>query len=297
MTKTFWGIFLLFVYPLFLFPGTSVDKKEEKAYELIYKDVQLLKRNLIELDKKIDQNREEINSIKSLVSEMLSVLRLIQENQTDLKNEQNKLPAQYQVILEKLHTFELQLAKYSETLTQIRQAAPQMVPPEGTGQETAQPAPQTSEETPPAEKPEEKTETPLQPAAGQLSPLEVYNTAMADYLKGNFALAIEGFKLYLEQFPESPLADNSLYWIGECYFSLNQYQEAINSFNGLILNYPEGDKIPTAYLKKGLSLIELNKKDDAIAVFRLLISKFPYEEDAKIAQEKIKELGYSPASF
>ena len=40
--------------------------------------------------------------------------------------------------------------------------------------------------------------------------------AYNDYLKGNFDLAVEGFKMYREQFPASPLADNALYWIGEC---------------------------------------------------------------------------------
>ncbi|MBN1272602.1 MAG: tol-pal system protein YbgF [Candidatus Aminicenantes bacterium] len=291
MGKTIWGIFLLFSLSLAV-PGSNTDKKE-KAYELIYKDIQLLKQNLFQMDKKIEQNREEIKTIKTMLSEMLSLLRLLQENQTDLQNEQNKIPAQYQVILEKLQTFELQLAKYAEILTEIRQGIPQVAPVEGSEEETNQTPPdrQTSEASPPAKESELPT-VPPGLSDEQLSPLEVYNNAMADYLKGNFALAIEGFKLYLEKFPESPLADNSLFWIGECYFSLKQYPEAITSFNDLILNYPEGDKIPTAYLKKGLSLIELDKRDEAIAVFRLLISKFPYEEDAKIAQEKIKELGY-----
>jgi tol-pal system protein YbgF len=114
--------------------------------------------------------------------------------------------------------------------------------------------------------------------------------AYSDYRKGNFELAIDGFKMYREQFPESPLADNSLYWIGECYFSQRKFAEAIEQFNELILNYPRGDKVPAAYLKKGISLTELGKKQEALSVFKLLISKYPLEEETKIAQEKIKEL-------
>ena len=37
-------------------------------------------------------------------------------------------------------------------------------------------------------------------------------------------------------------------------------------------------------------MAELRRKDDALVVFKLLISKYPLEEEARIAQEKIKEL-------
>ena len=99
------------------------------------------------------------------------------------------------------------------------------------------------------------------------------------------------FSIYLEQFPDSPLADNAKYWIGECYFSQEKYDEAIDHFNELFINFPQSDALPAAYLKKGLSLIELNKKEEALAVFKLLITKYPLENEARIAQEKIKELG------
>ena len=153
------------------------------------------------------------------------------------------------------------------------------------------------EKTPPPkketveEKKEEQTEEEPKPSISpNLSPQEVYNMARSDYLKGNFQLSIDGFKIYIEQFPESPFADNALYWIGECYFSQKDFEKAIEQFNQLILSYPSGDKIPAAYLKKGISFIELEKKEEALSVLKLLISKYPLEEETKIAQQKIKEL-------
>ncbi len=93
-----------------------------------------------------------------------------------------------------------------------------------------------------------------------------------------------------QQFPDSPLADNALYWIGECRFSQKRFDEAIDAFNEVILTYPDGDKIAAAYLKKGISYMELGKKDEALAAFKLLVAKYPLQEEAKIAQDKIKEL-------
>jgi TolA-binding protein len=96
--------------------------------------------------------------------------------------------------------------------------------------------------------------------------------------------------MYQEHFSDSPLVDNALYWIGECYFSQEKYQEAIARFDDLILSYPEGDKIAAAYLKKGISLARLDKTDEALAVLKLMVSKFPLEEEAEIARQQIQEL-------
>ncbi len=185
----------------------------------------------------------------------------------------------------------LQLTKISEELIEIKRAS--LVPSEQAEEKSSGPesesAPPEKKDTEPKEKEQLDEETPTPPAA-VLSPAEVFNMAYSDYRNGNFDLAIDGFKMYREQFPESPLVDDSLYWIGECYFSQKKHEEAIEQFDDLILNYPRGDKIPAAYLKKGLSLAELGKKEEALAVFKLLVSKYPLEEETKIAQQKIKEL-------
>ena len=261
------GIFLILILPLFL---TGVDKSK-KAYELIYQDVQLLKQKIIQLDEKIENNREDIKLIKKQLEELLTLVRLSQKEQASFKEDQKKIPAQYLVILEKLESMNTRLTKFSEELLETKKAP--LLQPE-------------QEEEPKNE--EKPPQTPRLPSS--LSPQEVYNMAYSDYLKGNFQLAIEGFTLYQDQFPESPLADNALYWIGECYFSQKEFEKAIEQFNNLILNYPRGDKVPAAYLKKGISLMELGKKEEALVVFKLLISKYPLEEETKIAQQKIKEL-------
>jgi len=178
-----------------------------------------------------------------------------------------------------------QLSKYFEGVMDLqRSALPSGEQPE---QKKGPPLQAVSSEKKAETTPEEKV--PAAMPAG-VSPQEVYNMARTDYLRGNFKLAIEGFQMYWENFPASPLADDALYWIGECFFSQKQYGNAIDQFNELILSYPQGDKVPAAYLKKGLSLVELGKKEEAIVVFKLLITKFPLEEDAKIAQQKLKDL-------
>ncbi len=257
--------------------------QSRKAYELIYDDIQLLKQQVQLLDDKIDQNREDILSIKAQIDELITLSRAGQVDQTRVKEGQDEVLSQYRSLLEKFESLNDQLIKMYEDMVAIKRAT---LPVGGETEET-EPEPAPEEEVPVPEETEE-TILPLDP---NLSPQEVYNMARSDYLKGNFDLAIEGFTIYGQHFPESPLADNALYWIGECFFSQSQYEEAIKRFNALILKFPTGDKIAAAYLKKGISLTELDKKEEALTVFKLLISKFPLEEETKIAQQKIKELG------
>lgn len=277
------GIFLILLFPLFL----GGADKSKKAYELIYKDVQLLKQQILQLDEKTENNTETIKFIKQQLQELLALVKLFQTEQASFKEDQKKISNQYLVLLEKMESIYSQLTRFSDELLELRRAALSQPEQEEEPEKEQKPSPRKAKE----EKKEAKDEvpqTPLPPPS--LSPQEVYNMAYSDYLKGNFQLAIEGFTLYRDNFPESPLADNALYWIGECHFSQKEYEKAIDQFNSLILNYPHGDRIPAAYLKKGISLMELGKKEEALVVFKLLISKYPLEEETKIAQQKIKEL-------
>jgi tol-pal system protein YbgF len=308
MNKRLTWVWLLLLLPI----ASAGTDKEKKAYELIYQDVQLLKKQILQLQEKIEKNAENINTLKEQTKELLNLAKLLQTDQAGLKADQAKIPSQYQVVLDKLETLNQQLVKVSEDLIEIKRfptLLPQLLPQP----QPQQPQPQQEEkkETKEAQKKqpsgkkakevkkEEQASAPAQPTpqapsqpppTARLSPQEVFNMANSDYLKGNFDLAIAGFKMYMEQFPESPLVDDCLYWIGECDFSQKKFKEAVDQFNDLILNYPNGNKIPEAYLKKGICLEELGQKEEALSVYKLLVSKFPLEEETKIAQQKIKEL-------
>lgn len=275
------GISLILLIPLLL---AGADKSK-KTYELIYKDIQLLKQQILQLEKKIGKSREDIQAVNRQLAELITSSKLLQSEIASSKDNQNKLPAQYQIILEKIEGIYSILTKFSEELIEIKRVS--IPPPE----QEEKSEPEQPKDTAATKENEQKEETNPQPTiSSNLSPSEVFNMARSDYLKGNFQLAIEGFTIYKSEFPDSPLVDDALYWIGECYFSQEKFKETIAQFNELILNFPKSNKNPAAYLKKGISLISLGKNEEAISAFKLLISKYPLEEETKIAQEKIKEL-------
>src|SRR3954447_5868798 len=71
------------------------------------------------------------------------------------------------------------------------------------------------------------------PAGGAPSPSELYDTAYADYTKGRYALAVQGFEDYLTAYPTTDLSDNAQYWIGESHFAQKKFPEAIADFEKL----------------------------------------------------------------
>ncbi len=158
-------------------------------------------------------------------------------------------------------------------------AAPAAVPP---ATSAGAPAPSMSEVTVPA------------PAAGTPSsanPMEVYQAAYRDYQRGHFDLAVAGFSDFLKQNPNSDLADNAAYWIGESFFSQKKYQDAIAQFDSVITKYPKSDKVPGALLKKGYSYIALGEKAQGIVQLQYVVHEHPSSQEASLARQRLKQLG------
>ena len=94
----------------------------------------------------------------------------------------------------------------------------------------------------------------------------------------------------MKKYPKSDLADNAQFWIGEAYFSLRQYEQAILAYNDVIKRYPKGNKIPNALLRQSLAFIEINDKTSARLLLRKIIKEYPNSSEAKIASKKMESL-------
>ncbi len=128
----------------------------------------------------------------------------------------------------------------------------------------------------------------IRPAA---SPSELYDTAYADYTKGRYALAIQGFQEYLQSYPTTDLSDNAEYWIGESHYAQKKYSDAIADFDRLLKDFPKSDKAPAALLKKGYALLELGQKAEAVVSLQYVIHEHPASEEARLARARLKSIG------
>lgn len=80
------------------------------------------------------------------------------------------------------------------------------------------------------------------------------------------------------------------YQLAESYYREGKFEEAVLQFQSFIDTSPKDSRVPISYLKQGLSLINLGRKEEAKFFLQTLIDKFPESEEAKKAKEKLKEL-------
>lgn len=103
--------------------------------------------------------------------------------------------------------------------------------------------------------------------------------------------AIPRLREFLKKYPNSALADNAQYWLGECFYGLKEYDQAILEFDAVRRKYPKGDKVPAALLKQGFAFAELGDKVDARLILQELLDRFPQSEEAGRAKQRLKTLG------
>src|SRR5262249_47753927 len=128
-------------------------------------------------------------------------------------------------------------------------------------------------------------------AAAAPAPRELYSQAYADFARGNYDLAIQGFTEYIKNYPGTDFTDNAQYWIGECLYGKKQYNEAIEAWNTLFRDYPSSDKLPDARVKKGMALERLGRRSQALVEYRFVIDRFPNSPAARIARERLNPWG------
>ena len=136
------------------------------------------------------------------------------------------------------------------------------------------------------------------PAAGNLPPAGIsadqsYTEAVRDRQTGKVDLAYSEFQQYLTYFPNTELAANAQYNLGEIDYNRNNYAPAIKSFDAVLERYPDNPKTPDAHYMKAMALLKSNQKSRAAGEFRILVQNYPHTDDAKKALAQLRALGVS----
>jgi tol-pal system protein YbgF len=202
----------------------------------------------------------------------------LQNTQGSIEQTNYRIDRLVQQLTQAQHDIEDLKARIAANVT----ASPGLSPPTATVVPNgAAPAPSMSEVNVPA---------PQNPAPSG-NPMELYQTAYRDYQRGNFDLAIAGFADFVRQNPNSDLADNAAYWIGESLFSRKKYREAIGQFDAVVNKYPKSDKVPGALLKKGYAYINVGEKAQGVVQLQYVLHEHPKSQEASLARQKLKQLG------
>ncbi|TYC52046.1 tol-pal system protein YbgF [Rhodobacterales bacterium] len=113
-----------------------------------------------------------------------------------------------------------------------------------------------------------------------------YDEAYSHAVNGDYAAAEQGFRTFLENYPDDELAANAQYWLGESLLSQQNYREAADAFLKTYTDHPGSKKSPDSLLKLGVSLRGLGEGQAACATFSELLNKYPNAAPAVLTQAR-----------
>jgi tol-pal system protein YbgF len=217
----------------------------------------------------VEQDTDAINKVTAALTTLQATL---QKQQGDSSAHVDQLSGQIQALNDTLDELKARLAKVSKQLEDM----------------------QSSQQSLAAQQSQQQAQ---QQAQAQAPPPDVlYNNALRDYNGNKNDLATQEFADYVKFYPNTDLAGNCYFYLGEIQFRQGNYQQAAQSYDQVLQNFPTGNKSASAQLKKGFSLIELGKQDDGVTELRRVIQRYPKSNEALQARERLKKLGVAPAA-
>jgi len=118
----------------------------------------------------------------------------------------------------------------------------------------------------------------------------VYNQSFDALKAGSYSTAITGFRDFLKNYPQSQLAENAQYWLGEAYYVNHDYDSAAEAFRTVLRKYPDSRKAPDALLKLGFTQYEQKQYGAARSTLTSVTQKYPGTDSAKLAADRLKRL-------
>jgi tol-pal system protein YbgF len=214
----------------------------------------------------VEQDTDAVNKVAAALTSLQTTLL---KQQTDGGSKTDQLSGQIQALNDTMDEIKVRLAKVTKQLEDMQAAQQSLAATQAT--HDAQLAAQNS--APP--------------------PDVLYNNALRDYNGDKNDLALQEFSDYIKFYPNTDLAGNSYFYLGEIQFKQGNYQPAVQSYDQVLQNFPSGNKAASAQLKKGFSLLELGKQDDGVSELRHLIQRYPHSPEALQARDRLRKAGVS----
>ena len=118
-----------------------------------------------------------------------------------------------------------------------------------------------------------------------------YDQGVRAFNQGQYDDAIQQFRDYIHDEPQSPYADDAQFWIGESNLRKGQYSNAIKEFNQVVLRYASGDRSAGSLLKLADVFSRIGDQVDARLSLQKLVNRYPGSAEAAEAYRLLQEMG------
>ena len=204
-------------------------------------------------------------------------IRLDQQGkaQLDLANQiarQNEEIARLRGQIETL-TYELDTAKkrqqdfYLDLDTRLRKLEPQPAAnaAPGDGQPAAKPAGDPAQES------------------------QEYEAALSLFKGTKYKEAAAGFSAFLQKHPDSSLAPNAQFWLGNAWYAQRDCRKAIETQSVVTTKWPDSPKAPDALSAIATCQQEMGNAAGSKRTLETLVAKYPNSPAAESARQKLKK--------
>lgn len=124
----------------------------------------------------------------------------------------------------------------------------------------------------------------------QAREVKSYDAASNLFRRNDFRSAIDAFRAFITDHPESSLVVNAHYWIGISYANLRDYRNALTAQQEILARHPQSAKAPDAML--AIAAIQLEQGDAGSARNTLedIIARYPGSDAAGKARTRLSAL-------
>jgi tol-pal system protein YbgF len=127
------------------------------------------------------------------------------------------------------------------------------------------------------------------PAVSSVDASSGYEGALAKYKAHDFEGAINSFQALIDGNIEPRLVDNCHYWIGESYYGLRQYKNALKEFK-TVIGLPRSEKKADATLMSGNCSAVLGDAAAAREAYEKVVADFPTSPLVDKAKDKLAKM-------
>ncbi len=99
---------------------------------------------------------------------------------------------------------------------------------------------------------------------------------------------------FVQDFPEDSLSPVFLFKAADIAMNTSEFQNSVNLYDEIILQYPNFEKLPECFYLKGFAFEQMGNIEKAREAYMAFIQKFPEHTLAPDAQTSIDYLGISP---
>ena len=127
-------------------------------------------------------------------------------------------------------------------------------------------------------------------AAPVPGPNQLYQLGRDQLLRGSTAAARTAFEDLLTRYPDSDLAADAQFYIGETHAAEGNAEAADQAYARVASAYPRSPRAATATYKRAVAAEGARRTREARQLYNEVISKFPRSDEAALARDRLRDL-------